>query len=221
MTKARAGLAAMVIASLVGFATQAQERSGRGAEIVAKGLGDNVPACMQCHAINGISDGSGAFPRLAGQSAYYMARQMADYASGVRTNGIMEPIAKALSADDRAAAAAYFAAANGPYVLPKAADITMIERGRQLARVGDQAKALPACNNCHGPGGSGEFPAIPYLAGQYADYTAQQLQAWRAGSRRNSPESMADVAKRLDDRDTAAVAAYFQQLREGSAAAEK
>jgi cytochrome c553 len=80
---------------------------------------------------------------------------------------------------------------------------------------------LPACNNCHGPGGTGEFPAIPYLAGQYADYTGQQLKAWQSGSRKNSPESMADIAKRLDDRDIAAVSAYYQQLREGSAAAAK
>jgi cytochrome c553 len=189
----------------------------RGAVIAAQGAGNSVP-CAECHAINGITYGSGAFPRLAGQSAYYLAQQMADYASGVRANPIMEPISKALSPEDRAAVSAYFAAADGPFVLPKGVDPALLERGRQLARIGDEAKALPSCNNCHGPGGAGEFPAIPYLAGQYADYTALQLSLWRTGDRKTTPESMAEIAKRLSDADSAAVAAYYQQLR-GSAEA--
>jgi cytochrome c553 len=36
---------------------------------------------------------------------------------------------------------------------------------------------------------------------------------WQAGSRRNSPDSMAEIAKRLSEQDIAAVAAYYQQLR--------
>jgi len=35
---------------------------------------------------------------------------------------------------------------------------------------------------------------------------------WQLGSRHNSPDAMADVAKRLDAREIAAVAAYFQQI---------
>jgi cytochrome c553 len=205
------GLHAAVLAQ--GNASDADTK--RGAVIAAQGVGDSVPACAPCHALNGIADGSGAFPRIAGQSAFYLARQMADYASGVRDSAIMEPIAKALSPGDRDAAAKYFAGANGPFVLPNRADPARVERGEQLARVGDGAKALPSCNNCHGPGGAGEFPAIPYLAGQYADYTALQLTLWQAGSRRNSPESMAEIAKRLSEDDIAAVAAYYQQLRDG------
>ena len=196
------------------LAVQAQDAIKRGADIAANGVGDNVPACSGCHAQNGIADGSGAFPRLAGQSAWYMARQFADYAAGTRKSALMGPIAKALSPADGAAVAAYYQSATGPFVFNKRADATLIERGRQLARIGDQAKALPACNNCHGPGGTGEFPAIPYLAGQYADYTVLQLQMWRSGARKDSVDAMADIAKRLSDQDMAAVAAYYQQLRE-------
>ena len=53
-----------------------------------------APACAQCHAFNGGSDGSGAFPRIAGQSAYYLGKQLRDFTSGVRANAIMSPIAK-------------------------------------------------------------------------------------------------------------------------------
>lgn len=210
-----------VAVAVFGFAAQAQDNLKRGADIAANGVGDTVPACSGCHMQNGIADGSGAFPRLAGQSAWYMARQFADYASGARTSALMGPIAKALSPADGATVAAYYANAEGPYVFNKRADATLVERGRQLARIGDQAKQLPACNNCHGPGGIGEFPAIPYLAGQYADYIALQLQMWKSGARKDSAEGMADVAKRLSEQDMAAVAAYYQQLREAPSQASK
>ncbi len=35
---------------------------------------------------------------------------------------------------------------------------------------------------------------------------------WQRGFRRNSPEAMALFAKKLDDEEIAAVAAYYQQL---------
>jgi len=68
-----------------------------GAVIVAQGTAAGAPPCAQCHAFNGVSDASGAFPRVAGQSAYYLASQLQDFASGVRASAIMSPIAKALS----------------------------------------------------------------------------------------------------------------------------
>ena len=33
-----------------------------GAVIAAQGTPNGAPACAQCHAFNGVSDGSGAFP---------------------------------------------------------------------------------------------------------------------------------------------------------------
>jgi cytochrome c553 len=36
---------------------------------------------------------------------------------------------------------------------------------------------------------------------------------WRQGFRKSSPESMEIVAKKLDDQDIAAVAAYYQEVR--------
>ena len=47
----------------------------RGAVIAAQGVATGAPGCAQCHAFNGASDGSGAFPRIAGQSAGYLAKQ--------------------------------------------------------------------------------------------------------------------------------------------------
>jgi len=214
-----ASIGCVWVAHALADSTIRQLNVGRGAVIAAQGVAPRVPACAQCHAYNGASDGSGAFPRIAGQSAFYLAKELRDYAARVRTNAVMTPIAQALSSDDIADVAAYYAGVNAPY-LPLASPAAMlIKRGKELAKVGDARKDLQACDSCHGPGGAGEPPAIPYLAGQYQHYIASQLTMWQRGFRNNSPDAMADVAKRLDAQDIAAVAAYFQQVDASALAA--
>lgn len=205
--------------AVVADSSVVQPDAAQGAIIAAQGVKPGAPACAQCHAYNGASDGSGAFPRIAGQSAFYLATELRDYASGIRSNAVMTPIAKALSASATADVAAYYASVKPPYLPLASPDPMLIKRGKQLAENGDAAKQLQSCNNCHGPGGIGESPAIPYLAGQYAHYIAFQLTMWQHGVRNNSPGTMADIAKRLDDRDIAAVAAYFQQVDASALAA--
>ena len=97
-----------LISGIVQAQTPANARIARGAVIAAQGTVAGAPPCAQCHAFNGVSDASGAFPRLAGQSAYYLAEQLRDFASGMRSNAFMTPIAKALTADDIADVAAYY-----------------------------------------------------------------------------------------------------------------
>lgn len=194
---------------------------GRGAVIAARGVAPGVLACAQCHAYNGASNGSGVFPRVAGQSAWYLAKELRDYASGVRLNAVMAPIAKALAPDDIADVTAYYASVDAPYPPLASPDPALIKRGEQLAKIGNAARELQSCDNCHGAGGAGEPPAIPYLAGQYASYIASQLTMWQRGSRNNSPDAMADVAKRLDAQEVAAVAAYFQQVGASTVAAKQ
>jgi cytochrome c553 len=188
----------------------------RGAVIAAQGTATGAPGCAQCHAFNGASDGSGAFPRIAGQSAHYLAKQLRDFGSNLRVNAIMSPIAKALTPDDIADVAAYYASLDAPFLPLRNPDPVLVKSGEQLAKVGSAARGIQACDNCHGPGGAGEPPAIPYLAGQYSHYVALELRMWQRGFRKNSPNEMADVAKLLNEQEIAAVAAYYQQVR-GSA----
>jgi cytochrome c553 len=77
-----------------------------------------------------------------------------------------------------------------------------------------QAPATPspsvdvsACQACHGENGISRNPRVPNLAGQQEAYLAAQLQAFRAGTRRN--ESMQAIASQLSDADIAALAAYW------------
>ena len=193
--------------------TARQPDTKHGAVIVAQGTTAGAPPCAQCHAFNGVSDASGAFPRLAGQSVYYLAKELRDFASGVRESALMSSIAKALSPDDIVDAASYFAGVNSPFLPLKAADAALVKRGEELAKIGSAERQIQNCDNCHGPGGAGEPPAIPYLGGQYAHYIAFTLQMWQQGYRKNSPNEMTVVAKKLDDQEIAAVAAYYQQVR--------
>jgi quinohemoprotein ethanol dehydrogenase len=184
----------------------------QGAVIVAQGTASGAPACAQCHAFTGDSDGSGAFPRVARQPASYLAKELQDFASGVRSNSIMSPIARALSSDNVADVAAYYATAQTQSPRLANGDPQLVKRGKELAESGNPAKGIPGCDACHGAGGAGQSPTIPYLAGQYAHYTATQLQMWQSGFRRNSPTTMTLFAKLLDDREIAALAAYYQQV---------
>jgi cytochrome c553 len=188
----------------------------RGAVIAAQGTAAGAPACAQCHAFNGASDGSGAFPRIAGQSVYFLAKQMRDFTSDVRVNAVMSPIAKTLTPDDIADVAAYYAGVNAPFLPLRNSDPALIKRGKELAKVGSASNGIQACDNCHGPAGAGEPPAIPYLAGQYAPYIVFELRMWQRGFRKSSPEAMAAVARQLNDQEIAAVAGYYQQVQ-GSA----
>ena len=218
--------AAAVLAPVSAITLAQAQSAGRqpdtkhGAGIVAQGTAAGAPPCAQCHAFNGVSDASSAFPRLAGQSAYYLTKQLRDFASGERASAIMSPIAKALSPDDVADAAAYFTSVSAPFLPLKTGDAALVKHGEELAKIGSAERRIQNCDNCHGPGGTGEPPIIPYLAGQYAHYIAFTLQMWRQGFRKNSPDSMGVIANKLDDQEIAAVAAYYQQVQSTLEAAE-
>ena len=213
-TGATAALSALGLISGIGQAqTPENAQIARGAVIAAQGTVAGAPPCAQCHAFNGVSDASGAFPRVAGQSAYYLAEQLRDFASERRFNAFMTPIAKALTADDIADVAAYYSGLDAPFLPLRKPDDALVRAGEQLAKVGNESRRIQACDNCHGPGGAGEPPTLPYLAGQYATYIAFELRMWQRGYRKNSPDGMAVVARALDEREIAAVAAYYQQVR--------
>ncbi|WP_366655838.1 c-type cytochrome [Fodinicurvata sp. EGI_FJ10296] len=171
-------------------------------------------ACFTCHGASGAGEGSGAFPRLAGMPAWYMYKQLNDYASGARPNDIMTPIAENLLDREREAVSSYYAVMQAPY--PRAGEYGGLELqwGGQLAAVGSSEKGIPACVNCHGPQGEGLPPSVPGLAGQYASYTALQLELFRDGTRDNDPMGvMTAIAQKMEDRDIRAVARYYESVR--------
>src|SRR5262249_18009751 len=144
---------------------------------------------------DGAADGSGAFPKLSGISAYYLAKQLRDFASGSRADAIMSAIARKMKPEDIMDVSEYYAVVRGtPTPVPPATP-DLLALGTRLATIGDQEKEIQACESCHGPQGRGESPAIPPLAGQYAHYIAFQMQMWQKGYRKNDAnQQMRNIA---------------------------
>jgi cytochrome c553 len=183
--------------------------------IVSQGSGAAM-ACASCHGVDGAGNGPGGIPALAGLPRAYMTKQIADFESGARANSVMTPIAKTLTADDAAAAAQYYAALPRVTPAPAAIDATKMAQGENLAVNGAWNRDMPACFKCHGANGLGVAPHFPALAGQHAAYTVSQLQAWKAGTRRNDPLNlMKSVADKLSDAEMQAVATYLSTLGAG------
>ncbi len=169
--------------------------------------------CAGCHGPDGNSP-SDAFPKLAGQHAEYITRQLKLFKDGSRQNAIMAGMAAALSEQDMADVAAFFA---GKTIQPGAADADKVPMGEALYRGGDSTTGTPACMACHGPDGSGNGPAgYPALGGQYASYVAAKLKEFRNGTvwgkGDDANKIMATVAKHLTDEQIDAVSSYIQGL---------
>lgn len=203
MSRAALLLAAGLLAGPV-LADPPAADAGRGSRLVA--------ACANCHGQGGEGLAVSGFPRLAGQSAAYLAKQLHDFAAGGRGNAVMRYFAKSLAGQDIADIAAYYSGLKTPPAKPEP-EARATPEGRQLADSGDARSGVQACANCHGPNGRGVPPLLPYLAGQNANYLSGQLQAWQSGERSNDGGGqMKAVAARLSAADIAAVAAYFAQL---------
>ena len=186
-------------------------------------------ACAACHGLDGNSAAApNLYPRIAGQSERYIARQLALFKGGVRTGGnaaLMIPFAQPLSAQDMRDLGAHYATqksgagiaddtaiATGPN-----AGMKFYEVGQKLYRSGDAARGIPACMACHGPAGAGNpGPAYPHVGGQQAWYTARRLEEYRAGTT-SEPDAalfnmMAAVAKSLTDEEIQSLGSFLQGL---------
>ena len=81
------------------------------------------------------------------------------------------------------------------------------EAGAKLASA-KNAKTGQACIDCHGAEGNAPIdPTYPKLGGQYGDYIAHSLVAYREGKRENA--LMAGQAAELTDQQIADLGAYF------------
>ena len=165
--------------------------------------------CFLCHGAEGESS-SPAFPRLAGQHAAYVARQLADYKSGRRKSSAMQPMVDDLSAADFEALGQYFE--SRPVQVHPVDDAELAQRGRFIYLHGNPDSAVPACAACHGAAGQGTA-TLPRLAGQHAQYTERQLKAFNQRERTNDGAVMHTVAVKLTELELKAVASYLSGLK--------
>lgn len=175
--------------------------------------------CTACHGPNGNSVNP-EWPRLAGQSAVYIAEQLKLFRAGVRNNPIMKPLAASLSDQDINDLAVYYEAQT-PTGLE--ADPSYWKSGEALYLSGDAAHGVPACVACHGPVGRGNLAAgYPALRAQQSVYVVKQLNDYASGARYagpNPPQAnpnaimMLTLAKRLTPEEIRDVASYVQGMR--------
>lgn len=189
-----------------------------GARIASAGTPTGATACATCHGTRG--EGSGDFPHLAGSGAAYLREQLEALATGKRKNPIMQPIAQALSSEQRTQVAAYYAGLTPIATIADKTPRDSADTGAWLATRGRWAEELPACAQCHGPGGAGVGANFPPLAGQPATYLAEQLKAWRSGARLPGPLGLMEaIARKLKDTEVQAVSDYYAGLVPAATAA--
>ena len=175
----------------------------------AKGATIATTVCVACHAADGNSV-MPANPKLAGQHPEYITKQLKNFKAGTRANPVMGPMAGTLSDEDVLNLSAYFGAQTTKAGSAKSNGAG--SEGEKIYKGGVAAKGVPACAACHGANGAGLPVQFPRLAGQHAEYTTNQLKAFRSGERANAP-MMKVIAGKMSDQEIAAVADYVQGLK--------
>jgi cytochrome c553 len=165
-------------------------------------------ACVPCHGVGAAATQAAPnFPRLDGQHAAYLEKQLREYKSGKRKTQIMAPIISALKKQQISGLAAHFASqapARGAAQNPQLA-----AAGKALYEEGNRATGVPGCVGCHLPDATGS-ERYPRLAGQPPAYIVQQLTDFKSGTRSNDrAHVMRAVAGRLTDEEIRAIAEYL------------
>lgn len=171
--------------------------------------------CAACHGADGNAT-IAANPKIAGQPAEYLYKQLVDYTvktgrqKAARENAIMAGFANQLSDEDKRNVAAWFA--SQPMKPGAARNKETVDVARRVYRAGLPEKSVPACSGCHNPTGAGIPIQYPRVGGQYAEYAEAQLKAFRDGTRRNS-DAMQQISSRLSDAEIKALSDYMAGLR--------
>jgi len=167
--------------------------------------------CMACHGAQGNKTLLNSYPKLAGQHADYIVKQLKEFKSGVRKDPTMAGMVAALSEQDMMDLAAYY---QSQQVTDGTTPENVVEVAKKLYLGGDMERKIASCISCHGPRGNGSGLAkFPKIASQNAEYVAAQLKKFRSGERMNDPSGMmVDTAKKLTDAEIDALSKYVGGL---------
>jgi cytochrome c553 len=165
--------------------------------------------CAVCHGEQGQSVAPD-FPRLAGQNASYMHKQLMDFADGRRQSAVMLGKARQLTSEQMYALGLYYQSLKPAVTL--VADAQLAQVGQFVYDRGNPHSALPACVTCHGTGARGTTE-LPRLAGQHPEYIIKQVKAFKSGDRANDNTIMHLIASRVSDMELQAVAANLGGLK--------
>jgi cytochrome c553 len=164
--------------------------------------------CFLCHGATGDSS-SPLYPKLAGQNADYMLKQLRNFKSRERDSSDMRKVVADMD-DGEMRAAAYFFSRQQPS-RGNSAYAEMRAVGEKLYREGDPGKGLKPCRECHGDTGAGSS-TLPRIAGQHALYIETQLALFEERKRTNDNAQMQEIASHLSSDEMRALAEYLRGL---------
>ena len=179
--------------------------------------------CAACHGLNGVSVVP-TQPNLGGQNVRYLYKQLMNFRTGKRLNGIMQAQVANLSQQDIANVAGYFSE-QAPWGVGYGNPATA-QAATKLFLGGDSTRGVIPCSGCHGPkAGGNAYAGFPRLGGQHAAYIGIQLKMFRAAGREddvtkdqmrtNDAEKegqkgmMQTVASKLSDNDIKILSDYL------------
>jgi len=201
------------------FLFSAAAYAGDSAEDIKQRIGKGDPAagkdksamCQGCHGEDGNSAAPN-FPKLAGQFANYLQKQIRDFQIEARVDPTMSSMAATVTErQDLLDITAYFASQK-----QMKGSGGSSEAGNKLYIEGNIATGVYGCINCHGENGKGKSPnnaLFPLIGGQHKDYLVKQLTDFKKGERKNDPSGMmADIAKLMTNAEIEAVSEYLSGL---------
>lgn len=170
--------------------------------------------CRGCHRPDGAGVRDGTYPRLSGQHASVIIKQVTEVRAGVRINPKMDPFASdhAVSVQEITDIAAYLERLESTRENGKGPD-DRTARGRQLYEGGD-------CIKCHGRRGEGNADEVfPVVAAQHYGYLLREMLHIQEGTRGNSHPDMVKAIAGFSQADLEAVADYLSRLPDHRGAA--
>lgn len=183
--------------------------------------------CAACHGDQAAGGKKGEYPRLAGQRAAYLERQLKSFRARTRINIPMFPYTqeRELSDEDIKDVSAYLAGIELSNKMPTYTGkedaltrLLMAEKVMIIPRAeGDLANGeaiyQKKCAACHGKSGKGRG-MFPVLVGQYTNYLKRQTDLYLKGDRPHDEEGVVGVLNTLKEQDIQDILAYLTSLQE-------
>jgi cytochrome c553 len=197
-----ANASVLLLSASLAFADDSPEsikiRIGAGDPVAGK---EKSALCQGCHGEDGNSPAP-EYPKLAGQYASYIQKQIRNFKAGGRKDPVMSEMAASITEEqDLLDISAYFASQN------------QMTAAKRYTNKNGKARFLEAgnsCINCHGEEGKGKSPNdAPVIGGQHREYIVKQLKDFRSGARTDDGSGMmAIIASGMDDTQIEEVAIY-------------
>ena len=161
-------------------------------------------SCFLCHGAQGEST-SEIFPRLAGQHAEYIAKQLGAFQSGQRKSSTMADMVAKLTPDEMLALGRYYEKL--PTQPAPSKEPQLAAMGQYIYQNGNKFSGVPACASCHGPEAQGTA-TLPRLASQIPGYIHTQLKSFNKRERTNDNAVMHAVVEKMTELEMVAVAEF-------------